>query len=203
MTNKQRDNLLLSAVTDLKKTTAGYRENPTGINWRTALGKLDRLHHDLARPPVPALGPVVSNGLSMLLFAPTHETSGLFKVTGSHYPAFDSEFGQIGRWVIAPEAMTVTRDSSAQGGDAFYATGVSGLKYWCGHIGKAPVKGTKLKKGQRIGQIASIARPHVHWGVDARPLTGRDLTWGRDGDGPNYTFGAPTIGAQLAKALEA
>jgi hypothetical protein len=145
----------------------------------------------------------VANGLSVLLFAPTHETSGLFAVTGSHYPAFDSEFGQIGRWVIAPEAMTVTKDSSSQGGDAFYATGASGLRWWFGHLGTVPAKGTRLRKGQRIGRIASIARPHVHVGIDARSLIGHDLRWGANGNGPPYTYGSPTVGAQLARELEA
>lgn len=203
MTNRQRDALLRSAMADLRKTTRGYTDAPNGIHWRRAFGKLDRLQADLGRPPVPALGPIVANGLPVLLFAPTHETSGLFATTGSHYPAFDSEFGQIGRWVIAPEALTVTRDSSSQGGDAFYARGASGLDYWFGHLSVAPPKGTTFRKGQRIGQIASIARPHVHLGIDARPLIGRDLKWGRDGNGPPYTYGAPTVGAQLTKALEA
>ena len=201
MTNKQRIAKLHAAEKALKRTTRGY--TPNGAHWKTALRLLNDVRADLARPPVPPLGPLVQDGLSVLLFAPTHETSGLLAVTGSHYPAFDSEFGQIGRWVIAPEALTVTRDSSSQGGDAFYATGASGLKFWFGHLSVAPAKGTKFRKGQRIGQIASIARPHVHLGIDARPLIGRDLKWGRDGNGPPYTFGSPTIGAQLAKALEA
>jgi hypothetical protein len=186
-------------MADLRKTTEGYREAPNGIHWRHAFGKLDLLHKDLAPPPVPKLGPVTENGLSMLLMAPTHITSGV------GYPAFDTGFGHAGRWVIAPEAMTVTRDSGAQGGDAFYAAGASGLFYWVGHIDRAPAVNTKFRKGQRIARIANISPaqggPHTHWGIDARRLIGKHLEWGRNGDGPPYTYGAPTIGAQLTAGM--
>lgn len=197
MTDRQRDTLLRAAMADLRKTTEGY--TPAGVHWRRAFDKLNRLHVDLAPPPIPKLGPVTENGLAMLLFAPTHMTSGV------GFPAFDTGFGQAGRWVIAPEAIVVTRDSSAQGGDAFYATGASGIKYWVGHIARAPAVGTKLRKGQRISTIAAIPAsqggPHTHWGIDARPLIGTHLAWGANGNGPPYTYGAPTIGAQLKKGL--
>lgn len=199
MTDKQRAALVRSAVADLKRTAEGYKTHPNGPNWRAALGKFDKLVADLTRPPVPNLGPVVENGLAVLLMAPTHMTSGV------GYPAFDTAFGQAGRWVIAPEALTVTRDSSARGGDAFYATGASTLAYWFGHIDTAPAVGTKFRKGQRIARVANISAahggPHAHLGVDARPLIDSHLLWGANGDGPPYTYGAPTIGAQLAKGL--
>ena len=108
MTDKQRDALLLGAMSDLRKTTEGYRNNPNGINWRQAMGKLQVLHVDLAPSPVPALGPVIETGSSsMLIMSPTHMTSGV------GYPAFDTGFGQAGRWVIAWEPITITKDSSA------------------------------------------------------------------------------------------
>ena len=197
MTNRQRDVLLRSAMADLRKTTTGYRQNPTGVNWRRAFAKLDRLQRDLGRPPVPQLGPIVADGLALSLLAPTHITDGL------GWPAVDHAFGQTGRWVVAPELMTVNRQSSAQGGDAFYALGASGLAHWVGHIDKAPANGTVIRKGARVARIAAIARPHVHWAVDARALIGRHLLWGANGNGPPYTYGAPTIGAQLTRALEA
>ena len=201
MTDKQRDALLLAAMADLRKTTEGYRNNPNGINWRNAMGKLQVLHLDLAPSPVPALGPVIETGSSMLIMSPTHMTSGV------GYPAFDTGFGQAGRWIIAWEPITVTKDSSAQGGDAFYARGVSGLVYWAGHMTKAPAVGTKFRKGQRIAQIAAIAAsqggPHFHLGIDARPLISTHLKWGKDGAGPPYTYGAPSIGKQLGDGLEA
>lgn len=200
MTDRQRAQLLRSLLADAHKTREGYITHPNGPYWQKVDAKANRLLADLELV-IPKLGPIVQGGLSIMLMAPTHDTDGLLARTGSHYPAFDSEFGQIGRVIIAPESLTVTTDSSAQGGDAFYATGVSGLKHWCGHIDRAPAKGARLRKGQRIGAIAAGPRPHVHWGIDARPLIGRDLRWGRDGDGPDYTFGSPTIGAQLAKGL--
>ena len=197
MTDKQLASLLRSCRADLKLTREGYVTHPNGPRWRAALPKLDKAIAELSRPPVPALGPVLEQGLAMLLLSPTHITSGV------GYPAFDTGFGQAGRWMIAPETITVTKDSSAQGGDAFYAKGASGLLYWIGHITKAPAVGAKFAKGRRVAQIANIAKsdggPHLHVGVDARPLIGQHLLWGASGNGPPYTYGAPTIGAQLAR----
>ena len=188
-------------MADLRKTTSGYRDNPNGANWTRAFGKLEKLHTDLSRPVVPNLGPVVADGLSVLLMSPTHETSGV------GYPAFDTAFGQAGRAVVAPEALTVTRDSSAKGGDAFYAKGASGILYWFGHVDRAPAVGTRFRRGGQLARVAMISKadggPHCHLGLDVRPLIGKHLAWGRTGSGPPYTFGSPTIGAQLAKELEA
>lgn len=198
MTNKELSVLLKSARGDFKKTLEGYVTHPNGPWWSKGMPKLDRAIKALETPPVPNLGPVLEDGLAMLLHACTHNTDG---VPG--YSAFDTGFGQAGRWVLAPEALTVTKQSGAQGGDAVYATGASKIKYWIGHIGTAPVTGRKFRKGERISRIADQSgTDHVHWGLDTRPLTGKTLLYGRDGNGPDYTWGSPTIGAQLAKELK-
>lgn len=199
MTDAQRAALLKSMWADLKKTREGYVTHPDGPNWNAAEKKRDKLMADLTRPKVPALGPVLEDGLDMLLLAPTHNTDG---VPG--YPAFDTGFGQAGRWVIAPEKITVTRQSGAQGGDAFFCVGQSKIEYWVGHIAAAPKTGAVFLKGARIARIANqAATDHVHWGLDVRPLTGQSLLYGRNGNGPDYTWGSPTIGAQLSTMLEA
>ena len=183
---------------DLRKTEKGYRPtNGTGPNWGNAARKRDMLLADLSKPGVPELGPVLEDGLDMLLMAPTHNTDG---VPGYH--AFDTGFGQAGRWVIAPEKLTITKQSGAMGGDAVFARGASKIEYWIGHISPAPANGKVFLKGARISRIANqAATDHVHWGLDTRPLTGQLLKYGRDGNGPDYTWGSPTIGAQLAKML--
>lgn len=197
MTNQQRDLLLRSAMADLRKTTFGYRLRPTGIHWRNAFRKLDALQADLGVPPVPHLGPVLEGDKPMLDYAPTHNTDGV-----PDHPAFDTGFGQAGRWIIAPETITVQKQSSAQGGDAIYARGASGIDYWIGHIGVAPATGKTFRRGERISRIADQSgTDHVHWGLDVRALTGKSLLYGRNGNGPDYTFGAETIGVQLSRML--
>lgn len=198
MTDKQRDALLRSAMADLRKTEEGYKDNPNGPNWENAFRKLNQLQQDLGRPPVPALGPVLEgDARAMLAYAPTHNTDG---VPG--YPAFDAGFGQAGRWVLAPEKITIQRQSGAQGGDAVFARGQSGIDYWIGHITPAPANGTVFLKGAKISRIANqVATDHVHWGLDVRPLTGQSLKYGRDGNGPDYTYGSPAIGIQLKEML--
>jgi hypothetical protein len=182
----------------LKQTEKGY--DPRAPRWKDAMAKIDRVEANLAKPPVPNLGPVIYGSKPILLESPTHNTDGLFQRTGSEYPAFD--FGWIaGMEVLAPENLTVTDQSSAMGADAFYATGVSGLKYWFGHIVKAPATGVRFEKGNMLSRIALIpGADHGHLGIDARTLIGKDLKWGRNGNGPDYTFGAPTIGVQLTRA---
>lgn len=197
MTDKQRDVLLRSAMADLRKTEEGYKDNPNGPNWRNAFRKLEELQADLAKPPVPLLGPVLEGDKAMLEYAPTHNTDGV-----PNHPAFDAGFGQAGRWVIAPETLTVTKQSGAVGGDAVYARGASGIEYWIGHIGPPPATGVKFPKGSRITRIADQSgTDHVHWGLDVRPLTGQGLKYGANGDGPDYTWGSPSIGAQLKRML--
>jgi hypothetical protein len=146
---------------------------------------------------VPPLGPIVSGGTSVLLHDLTHRTAG-FPRPGhdTYYPAFDDGFGRTGAGVLAPEPLVVTRQSSAQGGDAFYAEGVSGLRYWIGHVAAAPATGSRWGKGQAMARIGAIGAgdggPHVHVGIDAKAVIGRDLL-----HHTNYTHGAPTVGVQL------
>lgn len=111
MNDRQRAALLRSALSDFRKTEKGYKENPNGPNWQAGMEKCNRLLKDLQPPPIPQLGPVLEDGLAMLLQAPTHNTDG---VPG--YPAYDTGFGQAGRWIIAPEELVITRQSNALGG---------------------------------------------------------------------------------------
>jgi hypothetical protein len=103
--------------------------------------------------------------------------------------------------VLAVEDLIVTKSSSANPGDAFYATGKSKLKYWYGHLGYAPSVGKEFAKGKPVGSIAYQKAPHVHLGIDARDLCGRTLLYGASGHGPDYTYGSPTVGAQLKEYL--
>lgn len=192
----------------LKETEHGY--DPHAPRWREAMELIDGVEEELRRPPVPDLGPILRGDKSVLLWVPTHDTDGL-DFTGSQYPAFDSGFSQPGRTVIAPERMRVRRQSGAAGADAFYATGISTIEWWIGHIVKAPATGRWLNRGDVISTIARIAAsqggPHLHTALDCRKLIGRDLLYGgqkKPSDRPrDYTFGSPTIGVQLAKALAA
>lgn len=184
----------------LKQTEHGY--DPRAARWREAMRLIDQVEAKLARPPIPNLGPVIPGGKPILLEAPTHNTDGLVARTGSEYPAFD--FGwRAGLEVLAPEPLEVTRQSSAQGADAFYAVGESTLGYWLGHIVSAPATGRRFARGAVVARIAAIPGiDHGHLGIDARPLIGHDMTWGKP-VGRDYTFGGPTIGQQLTKALAA
>jgi len=204
VTDKQRLAKLRRAEAALKKTTQGY--TPTGPNWRLAMKLINEVEADLATPPIPQLGPLVENGLSTMLHSPTHVTSGVTWPDGKPYMAFDAAFGAGGRKVLAVEALKVTRGSSAQGGDAFYATGRSGIRYWYGHLDVAPAVGKTFRKGQVVGRVKfgpgePPGGPHAHLGLDVTSLGLPSLLYGKTGHGPDYTFGSPTIGAQLAKGL--
>lgn len=190
MTDKQRLNALRRAMRELKHTTQGF--NLRGSHWAAAWKHLHALEDDLApKARVPALGPVVPGGVSVLLQDCTHITGGL-----PDYPAFDDGW-VAGRSVIAPEDLVVTRQSSAQGGDAFYATGASKIRWWFGHVDNPPATGKKFRKGDAMAKIsADHPRPHVHVGLDVVPLTGKPLI-----SHTNYTHGAPKIGVQLSAAL--
>ena len=199
MNDRQRAALLRAALKDFRQTREGYTTHPNGPHWQAGMEKANRLLKDLQPPPIPQLGPVLEDGLAMLLQAPTHNTDGV-----PFYPAYDTGFGQAGRWILAPEALVITRQSSAMGGDAVFARGASSIEYWIGHLSPAPSTGTKFAKGAKIARIADQAgTDHVHWGLDVRPLTGQSLKYGRDGNGPDYTWGSPTIGAQLTAMLAA
>ena len=213
MNDKQRAAKLTAGVRELKLTAKGYTEAPSGPHWRKGLAAIEAVRADLARPvvKVPQLGPLVAAGLSTLLMVPTHMTDGA-EWPSDHeiYVAFDAAFGQGGRAVLAVEALKVTRGSSAQGGDAFYATGASGIRYWYGHLDVAPRVGAAFRKGQTVGHVKfgpgqPPGGPHAHLGMDVTPLGLPMLLYGgqrKASDRPrDYTFGSPTIGAQLAKGL--
>lgn len=195
MTRRQQLNALRRARRHLQRTTRGYDEfkrTGKGSEWKAAMEALAKLEESLDPPRVPQLGPIVRGGKSILLHDCTHITSGV------GYPAFDDGWS-IGREVIAPEDLVVTKQSSAQGGDAFYATGASKIRYWIGHIDRAPATGTRFRKGQVMCRISSDhPRPHVHLGIDVVPLTGKALE-----SKTNYTHGAPLIGGQLRRMLGA
>lgn len=200
LTDKQLLNAVRRLETHLHKTTEGYVGHKDGVHWRNSTRELDALKTALKPPPppnVPPLGPVVPGGRSVLDQDLTHATGGL-----PGYPAFDDAVGHPGMAVIAPEGLTVTRQSSARrrdgrpNGKAFYATGASGLKYWFGHVDAAPAVGTKFRKARRMAVIsANHEAPHVHVGIDAQAVIGHELA-----HHTNYTHGAPTVGKQLAEA---
>ena len=140
------------------------------------------------KPSLPVLGPLVPGGPSLLNCRLTHETDGI-----PHYPAIDAGW-IVGLDVLAVEDMVVTKDSSANVGDACYTKGASEIEYWYGHLVLCPPVGTRLLIGKKIGDIHVHPNgAHVHLGVDARALTGgKDLLYG-------YGPDVPTIGEQLRK----
>lgn len=158
----------------------------------TAVKLINEAYTKFHSPGVTAdLGPVYIGGRSVLDQDCTHATSGI-----PLYPAFDDAFSQ-GVTIIAPEAIEVTRASSSNPGQAFYADAQSGLRYWFGHLDRTPSVGTRYAKGATIGKtcVNNVGGgPHVHVGVNVERLwgTGKQLT-----HHTNYTHGAPTIGAQL------
>lgn len=145
--------------------------------------------------PVPSLGPLYVGGAAVLNHQLTHATDGIYG-----YPAYDDGW-VLGRSVLAVEDLTVTQASSATYGDAFYATGKSKLEYWYGHLSVAPAVGGRFSKGEVLGHIGWQPSPHVHLGINAKPLIGHSLLYGENGSGPPYTYGSPTVGTQLKEAL--
>ena len=191
MTDKQRLNALRRAKANLKQTTRGYKDDARGLYWERAMKYIDKVMADLEPAPAPNIGPVWKGGKSLLDHDLTHPTSGILL-----YPAFDDAFVP-NREIIAPENLTVTLDSSSRPGDAFYATGASGLKYWFGHLAKAPAKGKHFKKGEVMGRVLDHnvgGGPHVHVGVNAEKFLGKGKELQHH---KNYTHGAPTIRKQL------
>lgn len=150
---------------------------------------------------VPNLGPVFNGGQSVLMQDLTHRTSGLpSNGSGSLWPAFDDAFA-VGKVIIAPERIKVYQASGSNPGDACYARGDSKIRYWFGHLVTAPLVGADISKGKRVGVtcVNSIGGgPHVHVAVNVEELFGRGSVLEHHS---NYTHGAPTIGAQLAKRL--
>jgi hypothetical protein len=145
------------------------------------------------RPPekVPELGPMFAGGKSVLKHDLTHATSGI-----PLYPAFDDAF-DAGVTILAPEDLTITKASSANPGDACYAEGKSGIRYWFGHLVSAPAVGVKIKKGGKVGVTVATSvggGPHVHVALNVEKLwgTGKQMT-----HKTSYSHGAPLVGEQL------
>ena len=145
-------------------------------------------------PPTaaPNLGPVFKGGRSLLKQDLTHATSGI-----PLYPALDDAFDE-GCAVIAPEDIEITKASSSNPGDACYAEGKSGIRYWFGHLTTAPAVGKQIKKGATIGKVCRNnlgGGPHVHVALNVEKLwgKGKELT-----HKTSYSHGAPLIGDQLA-----
>lgn len=210
MTDAQRLELLEYALKELRKTDRGYgTAGQTGGHWRRAMQRLDALAEDLGAettttpapevpgaPGVPRLGPVWRGGKSVLEQDCTHATSGI-----PRFPAFDDAF-VAGRKVVAPEALRVTKASSSNPGDAFFATGRSGLRYWFGHLVRAPSVGTKFRKGETMGEVLDHnvgGGPHVHVALNIERLIGPGKQLVHH---TNYTHGAPLIGRQLEELLQ-
>lgn len=205
MNDAQRLEILRSAKRDLTATKQGFvqwDENRIGTHWRDAMRKIERLEGDLLPDPLPPLGPIRRGGKSLLAYQLTHNTDGVPK-----FPALDENWG-AGAVAIAPEPLTVIAPyTSANPGAAFYALGASEIEYWIGHVHRSHRIGTKFAKGQEIGRSVAIVGDddeHVHWGINVERLLGDgfQLKYGRDGNGPDYTFGSPSIGEQLRKALQ-
>jgi hypothetical protein len=183
----------------LRDTDQGY--DPRARRWREAMALIDQVEANLFRPPVPNLGRIVPGGKTLLLCQLTHNTDGLEGEEGSMWPALDDGW-EAGEEVFAPEVLRVYKQSGSAGGDAFFAAGESGLHHWVGHLTRAPANGRVFTRGEIVGVQARIpGDDHVHWAINARPLIGFDLKYGRNGNGPDYTYGSPTIGVQLTKAL--
>lgn len=139
--------------------------------------------------PVPDLGKLTQGGRDLLELRLTHPTSGI-----PNFPAIDA--GWItGLDVYAVENMKVTQASSANVGDACYMMGQSSIEYWYGHLQLAPPVGRVFSRGDKVGDISSHPRgAHVHMGMNATRLIGKDLVYG-------YSHGVPTVGQQLDAVL--
>lgn len=204
MTNKQRLALLRDAEKHFKLTKKGWLEAPVGggSEWKKAMEALKRVQRDLAAaPPWADIGPITKPGASLLDMSLTHKTSGILL-----FPAVDLAWG-AGVVMYAPEAVVVdTKDTSASPGEALYLQGISGMRYWLGHLDRDHPLGTRFRKGAVLGKTIDQAAPkidHGHVGVNAEAFLGKgkQLKYGRTGNGPDYTTGSPRIRVQLA-ALE-
>lgn len=202
MTNKAMKQRLLAAKEHLENTKisgAEFARTGKGSEWVAAYKDIDTVIKALV-PPLPNLGPLYAGAPNTLDIDFTHMTSGL------GWPAFDVALtGDPGPSIpiLAPEFMVVdTKDSSASPGEAFYATGRSGLRYWFAHLKNDWPLGTKLSKGVVVGHTLPTSvggGTHLHLAIDLRPVTGRHARYGRDGDGPNYTHGPYTLRTELQR----
>lgn len=203
MLDADRLKLLSAAMADLKLTTDGFDD--FGGHWQDAWPKLQKLATDLKPKPKAGwenVGPVTKPGASLLDMSLTHKTEGI-----PLFPAVDLAWG-AGVPMYAPEGLTVdTHDTSASPGEAIFATGVSGLRYWFGHLDRDHPIGKKFTKGALIAK--TVNQPpgmadHGHVGVNAEKYlgNGKQLKYGRTGTGPDYTTGSPRIRTQLRAASD-
>lgn len=195
MTNKERVAAIRRARRHLQDAD-GYR--PNGTHYREIDKILNALEAEFVlRPKWADIGPVTKGGASLLDMSLTHDTSGI-----ALFPAVDLAWG-AGVPMYAPEPVTVdTRDTSSNPGEALYLTGRSGMRYWFAHIDRDYPLGTKFAKGAFLGKTVDTSKgggPHGHVGVNGEAFLGKgkQFKYGRDGDGPDYTLGAPTVRNQL------
>jgi len=189
VTDRQRLATLDRAISHLKRTTQGY--NLSGSEWQAAMKELTKLRADLKPAPIPELGPLWIPGKSVLDHDLTHATAGV-----PLYPAFDDAFNQ-GTAILAVESLEVIARSSSAPGEAFFAKGKSGLRYWYGHLDRSHPVGTRFAKGAAVGRVAANhtgGGPHCHLGINAELILGIGKQLRHHTD---YTHGAPTVGAQL------
>ena len=196
MTNKQRIVAIRRARRHLHDAD-GYK--PNGVHYREIDKILNALEADfVVKPSWADIGAVTKGGASLLDMSLTHQTHGI-----PLFPAVDTAWG-AGVSMYAPESATVdTRDTSANPGEALYLTGRSGIRYWFAHIDRDYDLGTKFAKGAFLGKTVDTSAgggPHGHVGVNGEKFLGKgkQFLYGRDGDGPDYSLGAPTVRNQLA-----
>lgn len=185
----------------LKETEKGY--DPAAPRWKKAMALIDKVEAALEPVRVPNLGPLKIGGKSVLLHQLTHDTDGFEGI----WPAFDDTNVRVGQTVLAPESCRVIDHTGSDGGVGFKARGVSGIVHLFLHQATRPSVGATFLRGDKISTVARIrpdqGGPHIHYALDTRPLIGKWLKYGRNGNGPDYSYGSPTIGVQLAAALEA
>jgi len=202
LTDEQRLAKLVRAEQLLKNTEHGY--TPEARRWKQAMALIDEVEASLERPPtppVPALGPVKPGGKTVMLHQLTHNTDGFTGV----WPAFDDTNVSVGTSVLAPEACKVIDHTGSDGGVGFKVRGASGIIHLFLHCASRPPMSASFVKGAKLSSVARITAtqggPHIHYALDTRPLIKKWLKYGRDGNGPDYTYGSPTVGVQLHAAM--
>lgn len=196
----ERGTALAHAHGLLKDTKKGY--DPQAPRWKEAMRLIDDVEASLDKPPIPLLGPVKPGGKAVLLHQLTHDTDGF----GGVWPAFDDTLVRVGTPVLAPESCRVIDHTGSDGGVGFKVRGSSGVIHLFLHQASRPAMGQVFLRGEKLSSVAKITAdqggPHIHYALDTRPLINKWLKYGRNGNGPDYTYGSPTIGVQLSQALE-
>ena len=79
------------------------------------------------------------------------------------------------------------------------------MRFWFGHLDRDHPVGKKFGKGALIAK--TVNQPagmtdHGHIGVNAEKFLGKgkQLKYGRTGNGPDYTTGSPRIRVQLSES---